>query len=233
MGRETPPESHAKVYYKRKWAAWALAAVGAALLNLALFALVPYLLTTDMDTPEYDQIVSGINVIRMQEPPPEAPEPVEPPEKEEEEEKPPEPDEAASMQKPVETEMRLPFEINPRLPSGPQSLELPPMMTSDISPSKDTFSSGDLDQPLTAVSRMSPVYPMNAKRRNIEGRVRVRFVVGENGNVEDVTILDEKPPGVFDKAVIDCVSDWRFEPGTVGGVPVRTVAETTIRFELD
>ncbi|MGM0404242.1 MAG: energy transducer TonB, partial [Thermodesulfobacteriota bacterium] len=87
--------------------------------------------------------------------------------------------------------------------------------------------------PLTAVSRMPPVYPMNAKRRNIEGWVRVRFIVDKEGTVEDIEILEEKPPGVFDRAVIDCVSGWRFNPGTVGGVPVRTVAETTIRFELD
>jgi periplasmic protein TonB len=218
------------MFSHRKWAAWGMAAAGAAALNLALFALVPYLLRADPEKPAYDMFVSGINIIRMQEPEPEEPERVEEPEKEEET---PEPEEAAAMPKPVETEMQLPFEINPRLPSGPQSLELPPMMTSGISVTQDTFSAGDLDQPLTAVIRMPPVYPMSAKRRNIEGYVSVRFVVNEEGTVETIDILEEKPPGIFDRAVIDCVSGWRFNPGTVGGVPVRTVAETTIRFELD
>jgi len=232
MDRETPRTPFFKTPYRRKWASWAMAGIGAAALNLALFALVPTLLSTEPDRPSYEKVLSGVDVIRMQEEAPDPPEPIEAPEEEKEEEK-PEPDETASARKPVETEMHLPFEINPRLPSGPQTLALPEMKTSDIPSTQDAFSAGDLDQPLTAVSRMQPVYPMSAKRRNIEGWVSVRFVVDEQGEVEDVTILDEKPPGVFDKAVIDCVSDWRFRPGTIGGVPVRTVAETTIRFELN
>ncbi len=230
MFRKNPDNSFFRMFSHRKWAAWGMAAAGAAALNLALFALVPYLLRADPEKPAYDNLVSGVNVIRMQEPEPEESEPLEEPEKEE---KKPEPKETAATPRPVETEMQLPFEINPRLPSGPQSLELPPMMTSGISGAQDTFSAGDLDQPLTALSRMPPVYPMSAKRRNIEGWVNVRFVVNEEGIVENIDILDEKPPGIFDRAVIDCVSGWRFNPGTVGGVPVRTVAETTIRFELD
>ena len=211
---------------------WGVAAAAAVALNIGLFVLMPWLLSTDIEKPEYERIISNISVIRMQEPDIEEPELAEPPEEEKIEEK-QEPQETAPSQKPVETEMSLPFDINPRLPSGPQTLELPPMKTSGISFSQDTFSAGDLDTPLTAVSRMPPVYPMSAKRRNIEGWVKVRFVVDEKGDVEDVTIVDEKPDGVFDGAVIDCVSNWRFTPGTVGGVPVRTVAETTIRFELD
>lgn len=215
--------------FHRRWVAWGIAAAVAAALNLLLFALIPYLLSADPEKPEYEQIVSGISVIRMPEPEPEEPRPIEQPEKEER----PEPEAAASRPEPVEMQMQLPFEINPRLPAGPQTIELPPMMARDMALSQKTFSAGDLDQPLTAVSRMPPVYPMSAKRRNIEGWVNVRFVVNEEGEVENVSILEEQPPGVFDRAVIDCVSAWRFRPGTIGGIPVRTVAETTIRFELD
>lgn len=210
---------------------WVVAVVAAVALNLGLFALIPYLLSSDPEKPRYEQIVSSINVIRMQEEEQETPEPVEPPEETKEPE--PEPDQAASIQKPDDLELSLPFEINPRLPSGPKTLELPSMMMSHISMSQDIFSAGDLDHPLSAVSRMPPVYPMNAKRRNIEGWVSVRFVVAEDGKVENVTILEEDPPGVFARAVIDCVSSWRFNPGTIGGIPVKTAAETTIRFELD
>lgn len=232
MSGKKPDNPYSAMLRHRTWGAWAAAAGAGVFLNLALFALVPYLLSADPDPPEYEQLVSRVNVIRMQEPEVEEPEPIEEPEEEPEEEK-PEPDETAAPRQPVETEMTLPFDINPRLPSGPQSLVFPEMMRPGPPSAEDTFTAGDLDEPLTAVSRMPPVYPMSAKRRNIEGWVRVRFVVDEEGDVDDVTILDEDPPGVFDRAVIDCVSDWRFRPGTVGGVPVRTAAETTIRFELD
>jgi periplasmic protein TonB len=210
---------------------WVLAAAGAIALNLGLFALMPYLLSSDPEKPYYEKIVSNIRIIRMQEETIEEPEPMEPPAQKDEQE--PEPEPSAPLQRPVDIEMSLPFEINPRLPSGPHTVELPPMMMSGVSISRDMFSAADLDHPMTAVSRIPPVYPMNARRRNIEGWVSVRFVVDKDGRVESVAILEEKPPGVFDRAVIDCVSAWRFNPGTIGGVPVRTVAETTIRFELD
>jgi periplasmic protein TonB len=210
---------------------WVLAVAGAIALNLGLFALMPYLLSSDPEKPQYEKIVSSIRVIRMQEETIEEPEPIEPPAPKDEQE--PEPEPSAPLPRPVDIEMRLPFEINPRLPSGPQSIDLPPIMMSGVTVSREMFSAADLDHPMTAVSRIPPVYPMNARRRNIEGWVSVRFVVDKDGRVEEVAILEEEPPGVFDRAVIDCVSAWRFNPGTIGGVPVRTAAETTIRFELD
>ena len=44
--------------------------------------------------------------------------------------------------------------------------------------------------------------------------------------------MESKPPGIFDKSVIQCVSGWRFKPGTIEGMAVKAWAETTIRFEL-
>ena len=80
---------------------------------------------------------------------------------------------------------------------------------------------------------MPPVYPPSAKRRGIEGWVKVRFVVNPRGEVQDVSIVDAKPPGVFDDSVTRCVFGWRFQPGTVDGTPVSAWVETTVRFELE
>ncbi len=234
MKAKEPDNSYFRMLFKRRRGAWAVAAAAAAALNLAIFALVPYILDTDPEIKTYKKVASGVNVIRMQEPEPEEPEP-EPKEQEkkEEEEKKPEPEKEAAAKKPEQPEMTVPFDVNPRLPAGPGSLEVPEMAKPQKYSPGDKFSAGELDRPLTAVSRMQPTYPMRAKRRNIEGHVKVKFVVDKEGRVEDVTILEEEPEGVFDKAARDSVSKWRFEPGTVGGSKVKTVAETTIRFELD
>jgi protein TonB len=63
--------------------------------------------------------------------------------------------------------------------------------------------------------------------------VKVKFVVNEQGTVEKITIVDAKPPGMFDQSVSRCVSKWRFKPGTVEGMPIKAWVETTIRFELE
>jgi protein TonB len=233
MRRKKPDNPYEKMLSHRRWGVWILAGAGALALNLALFGMVPYLIDTDPEIKSYEKIASGVDVIRIKPPEPEEPDEPEPKKPDEPEEKEPKPEKAPEMKKPVETQMSLPFEVNPRLPAGPGTLKLPEMMISKISLPGHTFAPGELDKPLAAVSRIPPTYPLRAKRNNIEGWVKVRFVINKQGRVEDITIIDEDPPGVFDQAVINCVSKWRFKPGTVGGVEVRTAAETTVRFQLD
>ena len=216
---------------RRHWITWLWAGAGALALNLALFAAMPHLLNPAESKPAFEKVVSQINVIRMKKP--------ETPVKRKNE-KPPEPPRDRQKPKPtprqpLQARLTLPFAVNPRLPSGPGTLALPdlPPAAFDTTGLGDAFSVGDLDAPLTVLARIPPVYPMRAKHRGIEGWVRVRFVVNEDGSVGSVTVVESKPPGTFDQSVIRCVSGWRFSPGTVEGMPVKAWAETTIRFKLE
>jgi periplasmic protein TonB len=77
------------------------------------------------------------------------------------------------------------------------------------------------------------VYPVQARSRGIEGWVKVAFIVDEAGRVDDITILDAEPKGLFDRSVERCVRGWRFKPGTVEGMPVKAKVETVVQFELE
>ena len=129
----------------------------------------------------------------------------------------------------------LPFEINPKLPPISGVVSVPPMqMVSLGAPDlKGSYGIGEIDHPLTPLVQVPPIYPMRARRRGIEGWVKVRFIVTEEGRVEDIRVLASRPQKIFDRPVLRCVSDWRFTPGTVGGVPVKTWVETTVRFDLE
>ncbi len=129
----------------------------------------------------------------------------------------------------------LPFELAPQLPDLP-AVSLPQvdqvhLVASDFAV-PDVFSSSDLDQPLLALVRQQPLYPLFAKQRRVQGQVRVRFVVTKNGGVEQISVIKASPAGVFEESVIRCVSGWRFRPGTVDGLAVDSWAETTISFVL-
>ncbi len=63
--------------------------------------------------------------------------------------------------------------------------------------------------------------------------MKVKILVTEQGLVNKVEILEAKPKDVFEQSVIRCISSWRFSPGTVQGVPVKTWVITKIRFELE
>ncbi|GAB6094688.1 hypothetical protein JCM14469_09400 [Desulfatiferula olefinivorans] len=94
------------------------------------------------------------------------------------------------------------------------------------------FHLNELDKKPRLVSQIEPVYPHDARRKGIEGKVVVQFVVTRNGQVTDIRVVDATPPGIFDQKAVDAVGKWRFEPGTYRGNPVDSRVTLPIRFEL-
>lgn len=231
MRRQQANPSYFDILVRRTRATWWWAGAGALGLNLVLFAAMPHLLRPLQAERPFDEIVAAVNFIRLKQPEtplkpkPQAPPPAPRPRKS------PQP----PRRRPFKAQLTLPFAVNPRLPAGPGTLSLPPLKSAglDTIAMDDVFSPGDLDSPLTVLARMPPVYPLHAKHRGIEGWVRVRFVVDETGRVGDITVLESDPPGIFEQTTKRCVAGWRFQAGTVEGVPVKAWAETTIRFKLE
>lgn len=220
---------------RRNGVAWWGAALVAGGLNLILFMLMPALLHSNPPRPLTESLIPRVTVIRPRRPEP-PPEKVKPPEKPPQ--KPPVTPPKKATVRPLKTQLRLPFELNPRLPVGPTSLELPPMEGASLGMATGIgelggVPVGELDAPLTPLTRIPPLYPMRAKRKGIEGWVKVKFLVDTAGTVGSVTILEARPAEVFDQSARRCVAGWRFKPGTVEGMPVKTWVTQTIRFELE
>ncbi len=226
----SPSDGYRRLLRQRNRSAWILAVLTAMGLNLGLFLLMPHLLHSAPAKPTFDTLLPQIQMVRLKRP--ESPverKPQQPPEPEKQH-RPPQPSlNSAALHRPT-----WPVEINTRLPGGPATLALPPIQSDlDQMGLDDLFNLDDLDQPLITLTRRPPIYPLGAKRRGIEGSVTVRFIVNEQGMVEQATIVTSQPPEIFDDSVMRCVSVWRFQPGTVEGHAVRVWAETTIHFELD
>jgi len=82
------------------------------------------------------------------------------------------------------------------------------------------------------VETRPPVYPPRCLRMGIEGTVRVRVLVGEDGRVQEVTVGKSSGEAALDDAAMDAVRYWRFEPAKRDGVPVRAWAIVPIEFKL-
>lgn len=67
-----------------------------------------------------------------------------------------------------------------------------------------------------AAYRVDPVFPRQAQREGINGRVIAHVVVQPNGTVSEVRIISAQPPRMFDREVIRALSQWRFNPEPVG-----------------
>lgn len=224
-GPEAPPGSPS-------WQTWFLAALITLLLNGALFLILPAIIGPGKVQPGPTPLVQGIEVIRIKrvEPPPRSKENKAPPP----ERKKPEKQEHLPPRPVMPPKLTLPFTLNPKMPAAPNDLQLPMVATAPLQPGTiDGVSVHQLDKPLNTLSRIPPSYPLRARRRGIEGKVIVRFLVDEEGAVRQLSIVDADPPGTFEKSVLQCVAKWRYTPGTVESVPVRTWVETTISFKLE
>ena len=91
----------------------------------------------------------------------------------------------------------------------------------------------EVDQKPVSLFRMQPIYPIEAKNKNITGRVEFRFLVDRDGRVKEVEILQAEPDGVFDQAATDAAKRWRFQPAKVKGSAVACWVKTAIDFQLE
>lgn len=215
---------------------WGLAILFSTLLNVFLFGIMPGMIQKVPQKPDDLENIRAIQVVRIKRP--ESPvRKKDLPEPKQEKKKPNEikNQEMISKPKPLTLKPRLPFELNPKLPGTVNSLVLPPLehFTLNAPTLKGQYLASELDSPLIPLAKIPPIYPLRASRRDIEGWVKIKFIVTTSGFVKDLEIVESKPAGVFDKSVINCVAQWKFKPGTVEGNPVPVLAQTTIKFKLD
>ena len=57
-----------------------------------------------------------------------------------------------------------------------------------------------------------PDYPRGAERREIEGRVVITYSVTAEGETANLEVTESEPSGIFDRAALRAVEQWRFEP---------------------
>jgi protein TonB len=93
------------------------------------------------------------------------------------------------------------------------------------------FSVADLDQTPRPIFQAAPTYPLDLRRRKVEGNVYVLFVVDETGRVVNPRIEKSTRPE-FDAPALEAVRQWKFEPGSRHGQKVRFRMRVPLRFTV-
>jgi len=97
------------------------------------------------------------------------------------------------------------------------------------------FNLTEVDQPPRVLRALDPQYPFLAKRQGIEGRIILRFVVNEEGDVLEPEVSSVEPSeiaGVFDEAALEAVLRYKFRPAIKDGEPVSCIVKLPISFTL-
>lgn len=85
---------------------------------------------------------------------------------------------------------------------------------------------------LQRVGGDTPVYPVDARRRGQEGWVDLEFTIGADGTTRDIQIRESRPGSVFNRAAIDALRTWRYQPVERNGQRVEQRAQLRMQFTL-
>lgn len=137
-------------------------------------------------------------------------------------------------------------ETTPAIVSAPVSAPAPPAQAAPVgtaasaSPSSQTssavvpaapsysppsFGAAYLDNP-------KPSYPLLARRRGLEGTVRLDVRVSADGIPTAVKVRESAGYEALDEAAVVAVWHWKFKPAQRGGMPVEASVVVPIRFRL-
>jgi protein TonB len=80
--------------------------------------------------------------------------------------------------------------------------------------------------------QVKPHYPDSARRQGIQGVTLLEFEVLADGRVGDIQIARSAGHPDLDRAAVEAVKKWRFEPARRGSRPTAVWVTLPVRFEL-
>jgi len=90
------------------------------------------------------------------------------------------------------------------------------VVTAAFVPAFPAYPAADTDS-VRPIHRVEPEFPRWAHRAGAErGTVNARLTLDADGRVTDVQIMSAEPKRVFDSAVIQALSQWRYVDGNSG-----------------
>jgi protein TonB len=91
----------------------------------------------------------------------------------------------------------------------------------------------DRPLPMYPLSQTYPQYPEKARLNNWEDSLVVRYVIGKDGRVKEVTVISHAGREMFELAAVRAIQHWRFRPMIRDGEKKEVIHELTVNFRLE
>ena len=112
------------------------------------------------------------------------------------------------------------------------TLASPTLVNAPLPVDPTYYSGPDVDDLPSIINDVQPKYPEKAAAENIRGDVKVLFLLNETGTVDEVSVLEQHPPGYdLDRAVIDWLQQAKFKPAMRHGRAVKMRVVYRVTFE--
>lgn len=76
-----------------------------------------------------------------------------------------------------------------------------------------------------------PAYPSAAKQESVEGTVRLAAIIGEDGHIRELRVI-EAPDAILARSALIAVHDWQYQPYLLNGHPVEVQTEIKVIYQL-
>lgn len=80
------------------------------------------------------------------------------------------------------------------------------------------------------VKTVAPKYPKEARKKKVQGIVKLEVVIGRDGRVKSAKVTDG--PKLLVKAAEDAVKQWRYKPTLLKGKPIEVETAVEVGFKL-
>jgi len=108
----------------------------------------------------------------------------------------------------------------------------PPVDTAAaVKPTPERIIVGGKVQEALLVHKVTPVYPPLARINRVSGTVRFTAIVGRDGTIQGLTLLEGNP--LLVPAATSAVRQWRYRPTYLNGDPIEVVTVIDVRFVLN
>lgn len=85
-------------------------------------------------------------------------------------------------------------------------------------------------QAANLIQKVTPVYPQLAKQARISGVVRFSALIGKDGTIQNLTLIQGHP--LLVAAAQEAVKQWRYKPTLLNGEPVEVATQIDVNFTL-
>jgi len=99
-----------------------------------------------------------------------------------------------------------------------------------LSPSRVTLAQDVLQAKLVKESSPDPRYPEEARKKGLQGAVKLHVLVARDGSVKKLSVISGDP--ILAKSSLDTVRRWKYQPTLSNGKPVEVESVVEITFTI-
>lgn len=139
----------------------------------------------------------------------------------------------AKEAEPIPMATKTPVASPPVSTPAPATPSTSSSATATPTSNKSNVSTPTVSSGVVPISRVEAEYPAIAKRREIEGWVKIEFSITPDGSVENAVVVDAEPENIFNESAITAIEQWKFKAKIIDGIAVSQRAVQKLQFKLE